>query len=1177
MNEPVSVEDPVAEALMGQAIDEFLERQARGERPEVEEYARRYPQLAVVLRQMLPTLGLLGASAADGLADAADAAADLSPEAPLGDYRLVREIGRGGMGVVYEAVQISLGRRVALKILPFAAALDGKQLQRFKNEAHAAAQLHHQNIVPVYGVGCDRGVHYYAMQFIDGQTLAAVIADLRRLVHVRPGGCEAPPPPVAGDLLSGKWLPEPAAAEAAPTGTYPPVAESPAAPEAVKEAVANGRRRAEPAAADTVGKVGAALSTENSTNNPAFFRAAAQLGIQAARALEHSHSLGVVHRDIKPTNLLVDGRGNLWVTDFGLAQVHNETKLTLTGDIVGTLRYMSPEQALAQRVDVDHRTDLYSLGATLYELLTLEPTFAGSDRRELLRQIAFEEPRRPRQLNKSIPQELETIVLKALEKNPAERYATAQEMADDLERFLRDEPIRARRPTLVLRLRKWSRRHRPVVVSAVVATAAVALIAIGALLISFSNISAALTEKSAALEREKETTYLQSIALAGRELAAGNVGHAEELLDECPGHLRAWEWRFLKRQRYGKPPPLQQHTATIGSLAVSPDGRQVASVGLDGTFEVRDARTGRVLHTFAREMTIGRGALCRGLAYSPDNRYLAAARHDGVVAVWDAGSGQLLHTGRAHKGPAWQVAFSPDCRTLASCGSDGTVRLWELANGNVIRVLSGHPGAVKGVAFRPDGRSVVAACDDGTLKAWDVKTGQEAFSFRGDLAAYSFSARFSPDARRLAWSCLNGAIKIWNTTTGEVELDQQTDTHQCRAVAFNPDGKRIALAGFDGTLRILDAATGREMLTIFAHRACVADAAFSPDGSRLFSASYDHTLRVWDATPLPDDYDPPHCLTLRGHRQLVSGVAWSPGGRWLASSSWDNTVKLWEVGAGGAPGPFPLRYTLRGHGANVVGVVFSSDQRTLATGSWDKTVRLWDLEAPLGDTLTELQSIGCGGRVTSLAFSPNGRLLAVGLTDGIALYDPVTAREAAPFKRTPAPVPAVAFSPDSRYLVSAGASDATVKVWDVAGDKALCELRHKSHPCASVAVSPDGRLIAAPGPLEPALGPTVAIWDVDWGAKTLTERRTFRGHSGYVWTETFSPDGRYLASGSWDSTIKVWDLKAPESTEPVTLHGHAGFIHGLAFSPDGRYLASASGYAGHGEVKVWDAALWEKE
>lgn len=1173
MNDVVLVEDTSAEALMGQIIDEFLERQQRGERPALEEYAQRYPQFADMLRQLLPALGLLHESAADGPGEASLSAADIIPEGPLGDYRLVREIGRGGMGLVYEAVQISLDRRVALKILPFAAALDARQLQRFKNEAQAAAQLHHQNIVPVYGVGCERGVHYYAMQLIDGQTLAVVIADLRRLAHEAKQERESPPESVAGELLSGERLAEPGQDEQTPTASYAPSPKSSSASEVEKEMASNRQKRVGPGASDTVRPLEAALSTENSTRNPAFFRTVAQLGIQAAQALEHSHNLGVVHRDIKPTNLLVDARGNLWITDFGLAHIHNDTRLTLTGDIVGTLRYMSPEQALAQRVDVDHRTDLYSLGATLYELLTLEPVFTGNDRRELLRQIAFEEPRRPRQLNKTIPLELETIVLKAMEKNPAERYSTAKEMADDLERFLKDEPIRAKRPLLVQRVRKWSRRHRPVVTSMVVATVAVVVIAIGALLISLGNISAALKDKSAALEREKETRYLQGIALAGRELAAGNVGRAEELLDDCPEHLRAWEWHFLKRQRYN-PPTILQHDATVDRVTFSPDGRQIASVCQDGTFQVRDVRTGRVLYTLERQtVLLGSAGLCRGVAYSPDSRYLAVARHNGVVRVWDAASGKLWQSFEGHQGPAWQVAFSPDSRTLASCGSDRSVLLWDVASGKALRKFSDHPAAVKVVAFRPDGRSVVAACDDGTVKVWDRDTEQETFSFHGELLPYPFSGLFSPDARRLAWTCLNGFIKVWDTTTGRLEIDQQSNQHMCRAIAFSPDGKRLALAGFDGTVRLLDAGTGREMLTIFAHPSLVIDVAFSPDGNKLASASYDHTVRIWDATPLDSDPQAGQCLTLTGHKQLVSGVAFSPDGHWLASSSWDGTVKLWEIRAAGAPREFTLRYTLHGHGASVVGVAFSSDNRTVASGSWDKTVKLWDLQAPMGDSLTELRTIPCAARIISLELSPDGCRLAVGLNNGIALYDPATGKEVAAFKRTPAPVPAVVFSPDSRCLVTAGASVPVIKVWGVDGDKPLFEIKHDSNPNSSVAISPDGRLIASVARDTAGGIPAVKIWKVDWNAKTYTPLWTLKGHAGYVWKVAFSPDGCYLASGSWDSTVKIWDVTSGKEVQ--TLRGHAGFIYGLAFSPDGRRLATASGSAHRGEIKVWDASLWE--
>jgi serine/threonine protein kinase len=361
----------------------------------------------------------------------------LGDDGVLGDFRIVREVGRGGMGVVYEAEQRSLRRRVALKMLPFAAALDPRQLRRFHTEAQAAAQLHHTSIVPVYSVGCERGTHFYAMQFIEGQSLAAVIKGLRR----QAGLVKAVPE---------REAPAGGSAEADRTTAYTPAVPigSPAAETQVQPA--------------------AALSSERSAHGAGYFRTVARLGVQGAEALEHAHQQGVIHRDIKPANLLVDVCGNLWVTDFGLARLQSDAGLTMSGDLVGTLRYMSPEQALAQRVLVDHRTDIYSLGASLYELLTLQPAFTGSDRQELLRQIAFEEPRPPRRLNKAIPADLETIVLKALEKNPSDRYATAQALADDLRRFLEDRPIRARRPTLGQRLRKWGRRHQAAVAAAIV-------------------------------------------------------------------------------------------------------------------------------------------------------------------------------------------------------------------------------------------------------------------------------------------------------------------------------------------------------------------------------------------------------------------------------------------------------------------------------------------------------------------------------------------------------------------------------------------------------------------------------------------------------------------------------------------------------------------------------------
>jgi serine/threonine protein kinase/Flp pilus assembly protein TadD len=431
---------PSLESLVAQVVDEFRERLKRGERPDVEEYAARHPQAAELIRKVLASWQLIGLTEA-GTRAPTSGAADEPVLGILGDFRLLREVGRGGMGVVYEAEQISLGRRVALKVLPFAATMDARHLQRFQNEARAAAGLHHTNIVPVYYVGSERGVHYYAMQYIEGRDLASAIAQLREQ-----SGCQV------YDSRHQATV-DVAVGEAVTTSASPAPATKPLA----------------------------GLSTERSTKAAEHFRAVARLGTQAADALDHAHQMCIVHRDIKPANLLVDDTGRLWVTDFGLAQMQSDTRLTMTGDLVGTLRYMSPEQALAQRIVVDHRTDIYSLGATLYELLTLEPAFNGSDRQELLRQIAFEEPKPPRRINKAIPAELETIVLKAVEKKPQERYATAQELADDLRNWLQDRPVKARRPSYVQRARKWARRHR-ILVRAVMAVMLTAMLAAGATL-----------------------------------------------------------------------------------------------------------------------------------------------------------------------------------------------------------------------------------------------------------------------------------------------------------------------------------------------------------------------------------------------------------------------------------------------------------------------------------------------------------------------------------------------------------------------------------------------------------------------------------------------------------------------------------------------------------------------
>ena len=1068
-------------------------------------------------------------------ARAMDVTVDLAPESPslptvIGAYKLLEQIGEGGFGIVFMAEQTQPVRRmVALKVLK--PGMDTRQvIARFEAEMQALAIMDHPNIAKVLDAGATAlGRPYFVMELVKGVAITE-FCDQHQLTP---------------------------------------------------------RNRLE-------------------------------LFVTVCQAVQHAHQKGVIHRDLKPSNVLVtvhDAMPVVKVIDFGVAkalgqELTDKTLFTGFAQMIGTPLYMSPEQAEQSGLDIDTRSDIYSLGVLLFELLTgstpldahrlkqasydefrrlireeepPKPSTRLSESKQSLRSISARRQTEPAKLIRLVRGELDWIVMKALEKDRKGRYETASALAADVERYLNDEPVQACPPSATYRVCKFVRRNKRVAVMASFMSGLLGM-AIAALVISYAQVHVALLHKSEALKREQETTYVQRIALAGRELGAGNVGRAEELLDDCPEQLRGWEWHFLKRQRYGNVPPIQ-HQATVIGVTFSPDGLRIATVCMDGTLAIRDTRTGQVLQALERRTVLLGGSLVRGMAFSPDGRYLAVARNDGEVRVWDPSRGQRLLTLEAHVGPAWQVAFSPDSRTLASGGSDRKVRLWALTSGELLREFSEHPAAVKGVAFRPDGRFVIAACEDGTVKVWDRDTGRATFSFRGEHLAYPWSPSFSPDARRLGWSCLDGVVKIWDTTTGRLEINHQSNTYRCRAVNFGADGKRIALAGFDGTLRLLDAVTGREMLTIIAHPSHVASVAFSPSGHQLASASYDQTVRLWDATPLTGDPLAPHCVTLSGHDEAVSGVDLSADGRWLASASWDQTVKVWELpqrgkkkgqGQPGAPGEITLRYTLRGHSGIVTGVAFSSDHRTLASASWDNTVKLWDLRAPRGESLKEIRSISLTRRVSSIAFSPDGQLLAIGQDNGIALYDPASGKPVHPFKRTPAPVPSVAFHPGRPLLISSGASDPAVKVWDVAAADFNFEIRHNANPNPCVAISPDGRLIATPQPDRAGdhTDHTVKVWSVDWDAKTCTEFRTLNGHRGFVWKVAFGPDGRYLASGSWDSTIKVWDLK-DESAEPVTLRGHAGFILGLTFSRDGRYLASASGYAGHGEVKVWDATLWE--
>ncbi|KLU07375.1 Serine/threonine protein kinase [Rhodopirellula islandica] len=399
------------------AVKDYMQLLDSGKAPSIDAFVADHATIEVELRPALEGLAMLHGVGApsESPVNAVGPDAEFTAK-PIGDFQIVGELGRGGMGVVYEAIQLSLGRKVALKVLPFASGLDEVRLQRFRNEAHAAAALHHTNIVPVYAVGSDRGVHYYAMQMIEGRTLADVIDEMRQKSE------------------QGKT-----------DDTVPFREEVGTAPTRLNNTTSMG----------------------TSLGRRRYYESAVRMAYDAAIAIEHAHQYGVIHRDIKPGNLLIDGAGKVWVTDFGLAHIESDTNnLTRTGDPMGTLRYASPEQASGNRMILDHRTDVYSFGVTLYELLTLQPAIQGEGFRDLLNAVIEVEPPSPISIAPNLPTELDTIVRKAIAKQPSERYATMKDLADDMQCWLDDKPIQAKPPTALERLAKWRRRNSGLVTAA---------------------------------------------------------------------------------------------------------------------------------------------------------------------------------------------------------------------------------------------------------------------------------------------------------------------------------------------------------------------------------------------------------------------------------------------------------------------------------------------------------------------------------------------------------------------------------------------------------------------------------------------------------------------------------------------------------------------------------------
>jgi WD40 repeat protein/serine/threonine protein kinase len=1192
------------DSLLGQIADEYLQRLNRGEPARIEEYVERYPHLAAVIGQVLPALQAIRPDPSQAAAVSEVSSSEPPLTGTLGDFRIFQEIGRGGMGIVYAAEQISLGRRVALKVLPFAAAMDAKPLKRFQNEAHAAARLHHTNIVPVYAVGCERGVHYYAMQFIDGQTMAALIRELRQRAGLEAAGSSAAATSaLANELVSGHWAP----------------AKRSAGKEACSAEVATGPcHPSTPTPLDATPPTEPA-STQRSSTSPAFFRTVAHLGVQAAEALEHAHSKGIIHRDIKPANLLLDASGNLWITDFGLARMVSEAGLTMTGDLLGTLRYMSPEQALAKRVPMDHRTDIYSLGVTLYELLTLRPAYDGRDRQEVMQQIAFEEPPLPRRWNKAIPVELETIVGKAIGKNLAERYATAQELADDLRRFLDDKPIRAKRPTLLDRTRKWARRH-----PGVVATASGGLV-VAVIILAVSTLLILFAYRREAEQGQRAVTALYHSRVREAEALRQAKGEAyrseawqrlrDALLLETPDK----DVRQLRQEAVAclgdfaglSPITWTDFPADIHAIALHPKGGPLATGLSDGTVLLRHLSTGVPLARLVHHCPV------TALAFAPEGVRLVSGCRDGTIHVWEANATRewalmrTIHTGPTLVASVPSVAFpffipyldfppisylavTPDGRQFGACVGGmqsyihSTITLWDLAHGTRTASYSRGREIYECLAISPDGKFLAANCFGSAVTSkpvqrqpavdirhgvvlWDLNTGHVVRDLALEWLVDVDHVAFSPDSKLLACAG-DGGIAVFDTITFQQQFRRHSDSGPC---AFGPDSKHLAIG--NRTLGGVEwwSVPRSERVAVLTYPGGLKDGvslvAFSRDSKHLVAAS-PRAVRTWNLAGSGEK------LFLAGHTKGIPCIAFSPNGKLLASAGKDNTVRIWDSATGNLLKP------LTGFGAEVQTLAFSPDGERLATGDWAGTIQIYEVA-----TWTKLVTLrdrdeGISRYIWALAFSPDGQYFAAGGGEydgpgGLTLWRIMPGRAEKQAKKqgttflgmqrisglaTPSIVETVAFSSDSQLLAWVDGSY-TVQLWD------LMSSRERSFPPVRVATTVLGIafhphrkqliFVAATGVPE--------AWDTATGQRAYSfaeEQSKGRGGigAGLAGTLALSSDGAWLATSNsrsvtiWDTVNRTCLLKLPEEQDVVKC---------LAWSTDRKLLAVG---CADGGLVIWN-------
>jgi WD40 repeat protein/predicted Ser/Thr protein kinase len=888
---------------------------------------------------------------------------------------------------------------------------------------------------------------------------------------------------------------------------------------------------------------------------------AARAGLVArvCDAVQHAHDQGIIHRDLKPANILVEDTGQPKVLDFGVARATNadlltSAGLTRTGQILGTPNYMSPEQVAADPSAIDHRADVYALGVVLFELLAhrLPYHLETQPLAEAARLILQQDPPALSSIQPELRGDVETIVAKALEKDPARRYQTAADLAGDLRRWLAHEPILARPPSALYHLRKFARRHTALVGGVVATVAALVLGLVGTILFAVGEArQRGLAEKNAqaALGEERKAkfqTYRARLAAAAAALSAHDVTDAAHQLDEAPVDLRGWEWRHLHSRLDDSTSVLPLPAGGDGFLLPAPDRLRVAirtgdrlsltdlegrvqltfplpagGLLMEGAMQTRiglrvaewvDNTTVLLLNEAGRRVghvDLPWGAVPRVAIVSPDASRLAA---DNTVNGWrgvgvfDTTSGKLMASCKGHPGDIWAYAFSPDGKLVASGGEDGTARIWDAATGSLLATCQGHASKVVSVSFSPDGTRLVSSSSDGTVRQWDVATGREVEPHydrhSGDVA----TAAYSPDGDWVASAGTDRTVRVWQATGRQDVAVLHGHTGAVTRVAFAPGGRRLAsisrptrlVQRADGTVRVWEVDPRATLPVLRGHTRYVYPVIFSPDGGWIASGGWDNMIRLWDART-----GEAACAPL-DNGDFVKTMAFSPDGSRLVSARQDR-LQVWEVATGRR-----LR-EIQVPAPNILAVEFRPDGATLAAldGSGGATV----FNAETGVVVARLR-LGASHDTKVLAYSPDGRWLAGASTDDktVCLIDAHTYEPSAQFPGHEGVIRAVTFSPDSRRLASCS-SDHTVRLWQI--DDGACQVlpRHTDDVFA-VAFHPDGTRLASAG-----RDGAVWLWDLSRGEEVAR----LQGHTSYIWSLAFSPDGATLASGSGDFTVRLWD------------------------------------------------------